>query len=592
MSATQHAETTLPIDAIHVPEGHNPRRAFRKEPLDRLIASIRDAGLLQAVLVRPDPDVDGQYLLIAGERRLRACRALDFASVPARIRECDEAEARKLALLENIDRADLSASEEAIAARDILDMCHGDIRAAAAQLGWTESKMKSRMLLLASAPEVLQAVADGRLLVGHAELLSGLPHGVQTRVLPRVLERDMTVDALREEIKGVVIPLSSAIFSLNECQGCIHNTQTQGALFDNAVKGSNCQKKSCFEQKTRTELDARRTSLQEDAGTVSFVSEKDPTTYTSLIVEGPGGVGKVQFSQCKSCTHFGALIHDRLDAKAGSIEKPICFELPCHRSRVAEYAEACAPKPVPDEEAVSAFGTKPRAATKKAAPPKTAPTKGKPVSVKAKAVAPAAVSAAARAAMRPAYGIAATQLVATNTNASLALAVFGLHRLLMDGVGKSPLDAVTSAARRDKPELVVAELFSLPEAQLVAHFKACTTALVDGSTAMPSFIRNDAVPAVLAAKLVQQAGLSLTDHFCVTDAFLTAHTRDGIESLLEESGYKAWLLAKEDGAVQWKALSAMKKGGLVTHIMASGFDFAGFVPASVVTVSPRAFVGV
>lgn len=580
---------TLPLSSISVQEAFNPRRAFRKEPLDRLVASIREQGLLQPILVRPRTDGGDGYWLVAGERRFRACTSLGWTEITALVRPLTDDDARMAALIENIDRADLSPAEEALAARDALDYAGGDKTATASHLGWPASKLEARLLLLTASERVLQAVADGSIHVGHAELLAGLPEAQQDKALGNIIERKVSVADLREQVKGIVIPLTTAIFDTTACATCPFNTQLQGSLFGDAVQGAHCKNKVCFTQKSTDAIEAKRVALADEVGTVALSTEKDAASYTSLVIDGDGGVGKDQFVQCKGCQFFGALIHAKPDAGLGQVERPMCFNLGCHRERVAAYQESIAPAAGPAETVAS-----PQAV---AAPPARA--SGKPVAKpaakappkKGKVAAPAATSGAVRTAMKPAYRATAEALVQSNPKVSLALGILALR---MVAVGASiRVNDPTQAPRHGhgKPEEQVAELLAKETTELAELYRVACTALVSGTLVNAQYSRNDVFPPVIAARVVQACEANLAEHFAMSESFLDTQTLLGISGLLTESGFDAWLKAQDDGPAKWKALMAHKKKDLPKAVMAAGYDWSGFVPASVRTVVPRSFVG-
>lgn len=591
VTAAPSEVAVIPLVSVRVV--YNPRRAFKQEALQRLADSIREHDLIQPIAVRPADDSEG-YELIAGERRLRAMRLLERAEAPARIIYCDAEEARRLSLLENTDRENLSVAEEALAARDELDRAGGDRAAAGSKLGWSQTKLASRLLLLKASMAVLDAVAEGTIDIGHAELLAGLPEPMQDKALGRVIANNVSVAALREDVKGVVIPLSTAIFDTgaqSACATCPFNTALQGTLFGEAVAGANCKNRQCFTEKTNTELEARRTRLQEDYATVALTTEKDSSSYTALIQNGEGGVGPEQYNACRGCQFFGALLHAKPDARLGQTERPICFNVECNREHVRAYAESQKPATevtaeAPDSEAPAATG-KPTGRKAPAGGKTASSAKGKATPTRASA--PAASSGAAKAAMKPAYTAAAKTLLATGTKAPLAVAILAMAKVMNDA-GVSLPDGVVVTGR--KPEDVIGKLLSSEEAVLASLFNACATAMVVGKQSNCSFSRNDVFPGVIAASLVQGQGVDMATHFAVDLDFLAAHTKEGITALLEESGFKTWLLGQEDGEKRWKALLASKKADMPKDVMKAGFAWAGFVPSAVASISPRSFVGV
>ncbi|MEY2117286.1 PRTRC system ParB family protein [Rhodanobacter sp. FW106-PBR-R2A-1-13] len=577
----------LPLSLISVQPGFNPRRAFRPAPLNRLIESIRQSGLIQPLLVRPRHDGTEGFWLVAGERRLRACTALGMTEVHVLQRDLDDTEARRAALLENLDRADLSAGEEALAARDAVDLAGGDKAATASQLGWSPSKLEARLLLLTASAAVLQALADGAIHVGHAELLAGLPESAQDKALGRIIENGVSVSDLREQVKGIVIPLSTAIFDTTACATCPFNTQLQGSLFGDAVTGAHCKNRACFTSKTNEAIEAKRVALAEEVGTVVLSTEKDADSYIPLVVNGPQGVGRAQFDQCRACQHFGALIHAKADGRLGDVERPICFERACHSQKVAAHQEELASTAAPTDAAEKTPAGAPSGQSTARA--STAPHKGKAAVKKAPKAAPAASPSAARALMKPAYAAAARALLGDDTRVSLALGVLCITKVAREA-GITGAEAGSGGTR--KPEDALGQLLTKDDAALAAEFRAACDLLLAADMGSKQFSRNDVFPPVLAARLVQTLQGDLSKQFVMTDAFLAAHTREGISSLLVESGFDVWLKAQDEGDKKFKALMALKKAELPAAVMGSGFAWAGFVPASVQTVAPRSFVGI
>ena len=202
----------LPIDRISVHPTHNPRKNFRKDPFERLVESIRAEGIIQPITVRPRDDEEGGYWLISGERRLRAAKQANLTEVPAYVRDVDEVTARRLALLENLDRDQLGVGEESIAAQEHLDAYNGDHEAAAKALGWSASKLKHRVQLLHASEAVMAALVNEDIHVGHAELLASLPHEKQDKALPKIIAEGISVADLKGQLQGYSIPLTEAIF--------------------------------------------------------------------------------------------------------------------------------------------------------------------------------------------------------------------------------------------------------------------------------------------------------------------------------------------------------------------------------------------
>jgi len=164
---------TIPIASI-VPNPFQPRREFDEQELQDLSASIRENGLLQPIMVRPAPENPGRYELVAGERRWRAVTRLGWKEVPAVVREMDDRTLLVIALVENLQRQQLSALEEAEGFRRLGDEFGLSQQQIAEVVGRDRSTVANALRLLNLPVSVRQYLADGRLSAGHARALLGL----------------------------------------------------------------------------------------------------------------------------------------------------------------------------------------------------------------------------------------------------------------------------------------------------------------------------------------------------------------------------------------------------------------------------------
>ena len=169
--------TELPIEWINSGPWQ-PRRRFETDSLAELAESIRSKGLVQPVLVRPRAGTANRYELIAGERRWRAAQMAQLHNIPAIIRELGDEEAYELALIENIQRADLSAIEEAEGYRQLIDSFGYTQEQLSEIIGKSRSHIANLMRLLGLPEEVRDMIVDGRLTMGQARPLVGQEHCV------------------------------------------------------------------------------------------------------------------------------------------------------------------------------------------------------------------------------------------------------------------------------------------------------------------------------------------------------------------------------------------------------------------------------
>jgi len=173
----------IPVDQI-APNPYQPRREFDSEQLAELTASVREHGILQPLLVatRGDNPVDAPYVLIAGERRLRAAKLAGLARVPCVLRDADSRQLLEWAIIENVQRADLNPVDRAKAYRDYVDRFSLTQAQAAQRLSQPRATIANYLRLLDLSDDVQQLLLTGRLSFGHAKVLAGLAGRADTQL--------------------------------------------------------------------------------------------------------------------------------------------------------------------------------------------------------------------------------------------------------------------------------------------------------------------------------------------------------------------------------------------------------------------------
>jgi len=166
--------TRLPIEFLR-PSRFQPRRRFSDESLRELAGSIREKGVLQPLLVRRDPEIAGSYEIVAGERRWRAAQLAQLHELPVLVREIGDGEALELALVENVQRADLSPLEEAEGYKRLIDEFGHSQEALAGVVGKSRSHIANTLRLLNLPEGVKTMLEGGRLSAGHARALLAAP---------------------------------------------------------------------------------------------------------------------------------------------------------------------------------------------------------------------------------------------------------------------------------------------------------------------------------------------------------------------------------------------------------------------------------
>jgi ParB family chromosome partitioning protein len=191
----------IPVDRIE-PNPDQPRTRFEQSALDELSASIKEHGVLQPVLVRPMED-SARFQLVAGERRWRAATAAGLATIPALIEELDDDTALEIAIIENLQREDLSPLEEAVM-YDRMVKEHGySIRRLAQKLGKDKGYLENRLRLAGAPPEIQELVSVRKDTISHAyELLKVEDPKKRRRLAEQVARGELTLVKLRERIEG------------------------------------------------------------------------------------------------------------------------------------------------------------------------------------------------------------------------------------------------------------------------------------------------------------------------------------------------------------------------------------------------------
>jgi ParB family transcriptional regulator, chromosome partitioning protein len=192
----------IPVSRIR-PNPFQPRKRIDEEALQGLASSIAEHGVIQPILVTEI--LDG-YRLVAGERRLRAAELAGLATIPAVVRQLADPAQLELALVENVQRADLDAIEEAQAYRQLIDEFGFTQETVAARVGRARSTVANTLRLLELDPKVQAAVADGRLTEGHGRALIGLPPELQAQLLDSIVGQSLNVRQTEELVRRLREP--------------------------------------------------------------------------------------------------------------------------------------------------------------------------------------------------------------------------------------------------------------------------------------------------------------------------------------------------------------------------------------------------
>lgn len=198
--AEQGGVSMVAVEKV-LPNPRQPRGSLDPAELEELTASVREHGVLQPLIVTPG-EADGKYVLIAGERRLQAARLAGLTSVPVIVRPASDQQRLELAIIENVQRADLSPLEEAEAYRQLavdFNLSHEEI---AARVGKSRVAVTNTLRLLKLPDSVKNALIERRISEGHARALLALPTAAaQTAALRTILSQELNVRQTEELVR-------------------------------------------------------------------------------------------------------------------------------------------------------------------------------------------------------------------------------------------------------------------------------------------------------------------------------------------------------------------------------------------------------
>lgn len=198
-AATSKERLTVPIETVH-PNPDQPRRQFDKDALNELADSIRSKGVIQPLIVRPKPNQEGHYEIVAGERRWRASQLANLHELPVVIREYSDIEVLEIAILENIQRADLNPVEEALGYRQLMDSFGHTQEKMAESLGKSRSHIANMLRLLNLPEDVQQLLQEQKISAGHARAL--ITSDNASEIAKQIVAKGLSVRAVENLLKA------------------------------------------------------------------------------------------------------------------------------------------------------------------------------------------------------------------------------------------------------------------------------------------------------------------------------------------------------------------------------------------------------
>ena len=187
------------------PNRYQPRTIFNEEKIDELAQTIHTHGMIQPIVVRKVADTDKEYEIIAGERRYRAVTQLGWKTIPALIRQMNDKETASVALIENLQREELTVIEEARAYEQLIKIHELTQEALAQRLGKSQSTIANKLRLLKLPNEIQNAILNKSITERHARALIALKDDVkQTQLLNEIIEKQLNVKQTEEKIKKLL----------------------------------------------------------------------------------------------------------------------------------------------------------------------------------------------------------------------------------------------------------------------------------------------------------------------------------------------------------------------------------------------------
>ncbi len=191
----------VPLDKVR-PNPSQPRKEFDEAKMQKLLGSLRNSGILQPILVRQAQNLDGDYEIIAGERRYRAAKALGWTKIPAIVKDALPRESLELALIENIQREDLNPLEEAKAYEQLINEFNLTQETIARAVGKERSSIANTIRLLSLPEKIQEKILRNQLSAGHAKLLLSVSDKArQESLCERILKEGLSVRQVEQILK-------------------------------------------------------------------------------------------------------------------------------------------------------------------------------------------------------------------------------------------------------------------------------------------------------------------------------------------------------------------------------------------------------
>lgn len=528
-------------------------RKRRRDPRKyaELKESVAQRGVVQAITVRPNEE-NNTLEVLAGYGRRQASIDAGKDDIPVVIMKVDDREAMAIGLAENLQREDLSITDEIRLSQELVSFHDADYEEAAKALGWAVRKIRGRLKLNECSEKVLGALADGEIKIGHAEVLCQFVENVQNNTLEKIIDDGWSVEHLKERANAATRLLRHARFDTKDCEGCPYNSSVQAELFDNNFGGGKCSNLPCYREKTEAWVEARRREIEDEEGKVFLAVEKPESDRNTVSAEVVGQEAYTE--ECLGCVNRVRILKNGINRECGKIIDNQCIDLVCFKSKLKAKAQATE----------KGGGTKQRrTATDKEGAAKKAGSKASG----ARKIT-AGMTEQARAFMRQAIG---EELLKSEAY-RLAVMVVAMSEL----TGYRPKGRAITATKD-----AVSKLAGLSAEELKGEIRAALRyGTLEAGAMNGRFAGTDVV--IEASAHVSEAKEVVIGLWSPTKEWLAAYQKGVIESFCKQKavGFAA-AYDKAKGTAAFAKLMKKKKDEIITEILDFEFDWSGIAPKEV-----------
>lgn len=555
-------EYFTPAQLVDFSLGGNIRR--NRKNAESVKADIAKNGIIQPVVVRPNPLDPNTMELLAGYGRRQFASELNLERVPALIRLVDDKQALEIHLAENTQREDITLTDEVEFALRYISFHHGDRKSAALALGWPLTKLNERLELRTCSEAVLSALDNAQIKAGHALILSTFNEQIQKNTLDKIIQEKWSVQDLKVRANKVQIPLRLAKFDKTECGGCAHNSERQGGLFDmDENVEAKCGNNTCFKSKSSAYLQIAKKEATERFGKIIMLSESNAADRHEVNKDT---VGANQFEGgCKGCDNRVAVMNDSLTGKTGAITDNQCIDNACYTDCVKSFKAALqkAKKQQSSEEATSDTSS---LNPEVKADDNVVPINAEPV--KAGKVSQPAIDIH-KAELRASSG----EHLTGNTTFTLALQLISLI-------------SFTGFKSLSQPHKTIGELMNRSEAELQEMIAKVHEYALSTCKSFGSYSNEGNGSAFLTSAAVNTAtgADALVTAWKPTQQLLDKYTTVQLAFICEKSGFAETLEETKEG--EFTKLKKGKKSEMIKGMLKFPYDWSHFAPDAYLSLMP------